>query len=534
VTVTIAEHIAESLYRKGVRFVYGIPGGPSIPLMEAFRNAGIEFILVSHESAGGIMADISARLTGIPGVCHATSGPGAANLATAAGEALLDRSPLIILTTEMSDRMINRTTQMNIDHQKLFRPVTKASFRMTPENSWHLITDAFRISLAEYTGPVHIGIPSDISSVEALTATALPDEVVTETPDNDEERIREIIKTSSRPVIAAGLTAARHGTGNMLAALLDDHKIPVILTPMAKGLISEDHPCYAGVLFHALSDYLEDIVNDADLLIGLGYDPVEYDYESWITDVPLIHFNTIDADLPERENIFSYTGPPDEWFGLLKNLDMVSGNSDISRVETVRYEVSSVLDGFRDHFGPVTALAVLGEEIPHDAIVTFDVGSHLHLAGQMWRTYGNPNMLITNGWSGMGFGIPAALAAKLIRPSSTAVCVTGDGGFLMMAGELMTARRYNIPVIIVVFSDGELNLIKLKQSWKNLQHYATGLYSADLFESDTFLGIDVITADSEVSLRKAINESLNVSRPVIINARIDPDDYKWLVVRKES
>ena len=143
-------------------------------------------------------------------------------------------------------------------------------------------------------------------------------------------------------------------------------------------------------------------------------------------------------------------------------------------------------------------------------------------------------MLITNGWSGMGFGIPAALAAKLVRPSSAVVCVTGDGGFLMMAGELMTARRYNLPVIIVVFSDGELNLIRLKQSWKNLQHYATSLYSADMFGSDIFLGINVITADSEISFRKALNESLNINRPVIINARIDPDDYKWLVVRKES
>lgn len=532
--MTIAEHIADSLYRRGVRYVYGIPGGPSIPLMEAFRNAGIEFILVSHESAGGIMADATARLTGVPGICHATSGPGAANLATAAGEALLDRSPLIILTTEISDRMIKRTTQMNIDHQGLFRPVTKATFRMTRENSWHLIDDAFSISLAEYPGPVHIGIPSDIASAEIIAGTKPPADIIAGEPFNDVKKIEEIIESSSRPVIAAGLTAARHGIGNMLAEFLAEHSIPLILTPMAKGLISEDHPCYAGVLFHALSDCLEDIINDADLLIGLGYDPVEYDYESWITDVPLIHFNTNYTDLPGSENIFRYTGPPADWFGLLKNLGRGSLLTDITKVRYVRDEIKSVLEGFRDHFGPVTALAVLGEEIPDDTIVTFDVGSHLHLAGQIWKTGGKHQMLITNGWSGMGFGIPAALAAKLVRPSSAVVCVTGDGGFLMMAGELMTARRYNLPVIIVVFSDGELNLIRLKQSWKNLQHYATSLYSADMFGSDIFLGINVITADSEISFRKALNESLNINRPVIINARIDPDDYKWLVVRKES
>jgi acetolactate synthase-1/2/3 large subunit len=124
----VAEYIADQLFKNGIRYVFGIPGGPSVAYMEAFRSAGIDFILTSNESAAGIMADVSARLTGVPGVCHATFGPGATNMATGTGSALLDRSPVIVFTSEPDDKMLHRTSQMNIDHQKLFQPLTKATF----------------------------------------------------------------------------------------------------------------------------------------------------------------------------------------------------------------------------------------------------------------------------------------------------------------------------------------------------------------------------------------------------------------------
>src|SRR5512140_3270992 len=164
--MTIAEYIAGQLFQHGVKYVYGIPGGPSIPLLEALREAGIEFILTSHEASAGIMADVSARLTGVPGVCHATFGPGATNISTGVGGALLDRSPVIVFTTEMDDAMINRTTQMNINHQKLFEPLTKATYRMSVENAAEVMESAFRLCQDSYPGPIHIGLPSDISDIE--------------------------------------------------------------------------------------------------------------------------------------------------------------------------------------------------------------------------------------------------------------------------------------------------------------------------------------------------------------------------------
>jgi acetolactate synthase-1/2/3 large subunit len=301
---------------------------------------------------------------------------------------------------------------------------------------------------------------------------------------------------------------------------------------MAKGVISEDHPCYAGVLFHSLSDYLEDIYEKSDLVIGIGYDPVEYNYEAWMPEVPLLHFDIRETDMPAKANITQFIGPAEEWFSILKNLNIGSLIFEAAVIRGIRDEMASVFNGFTNHFGPAAALKVLRDELPEDTILTSDVGSHLHLIGQFWNTMDNGKLIISNGWSSMGFGIPAAMAAQLNNPEATVVCVTGDGGFLMMAGEIITLQRYNLPVIVVVFSDGELNLIKVKQSWKDLPAYGTLLYQGDLFDTDIFFGIKVLRADSLEEMRKATIEALSVNEPMIINAVIDPEDYKWLIVRR--
>jgi acetolactate synthase-1/2/3 large subunit len=530
--MTIAEYIANQLFENGVRYVFGIPGGPSIPYMEAFKDAGIEFILTSNEASAGIMADVTARLTGIPGICHATFGPGATNISTGVGGALLDRSPVIVFTSEMDDNMLNRTTQMNINHQKLFEPITKATFRLNAENVVEVMESALRLCQESYPGPVHIGLPADISDIEINVPSTVGFLTETNHYQNNIQKIISLLEKSRRPLIALGLTAARFELKDKLLSFLDICKIPVVLTPMAKGLIPENHPCYAGVLFHSLSDYLEDIYEKTDLVIGIGYDPVEFNYEAWIPDVPLLHIDIRETDMSSKINVTQFISPVEEWFGILKNLNAGSLVFEESVIKGIRDEIASVYNGFTTHFGPAAALRVLQDELPEDTILTSDVGSHLHLIGQFWNTFDKGKLIITNGWSSMGFGIPAAMAAQMNYPDSTVVCVTGDGGFLMMAGEIITLKRYNLPVIIVVFSDGELNLIKVKQSWKELPAYGTLLYQDDLFGADIFLGIKVLRADSLEGMRKATIEALSVNEPIIINAVIDPEDYKWLIVRR--
>jgi acetolactate synthase I/II/III large subunit len=524
---TVAGLLARRLKEHGVKRFFGIPGGPSIPYLKAFGEAGIDFILTSHESGAAVMADVTARLTGITGVCHSTFGPGATNMSTGVGGALLDRSPVLALTSEISDDWRERTTQMNIDHQQLFRPLTKATYRLSVQHADEIVSMAISAANEEYPGPVHIGLPAGIAE-KTVSCDGHTQKHECETLIAD---ISGLIEKSKRPLIVAGLTAARLGLGRQISELLSTHPIPVVVTPMAKGLIPYNHPCFAGVLFHALSDRLKQLTNEADLIIGLGYDPVEYNYESWIPDVPLVHFNTIKTDLPLK-NLIQYVSSPEKWFTVL--VAVKPSVEMVNLAEKARTEIRKALSVGFPGFSPVEAIGILNEMLPSGAIVTADVGSHLHLLGQQWQIPVGGRLIMTNGWSSMGFGIPASIAAAFVQPSVPVICITGDGGLLMSAGEIMTARRYGLKVIIIVLSDGELNLIKLKESWKGVTPCGVDLYKDSLFNSNTFLGVRVMHAASPEEFKSYIAQALSFRESTIIEVAIDPSAYGQLVVRQQA
>lgn len=556
----IEDFIAKRLYEAGVRRFFGIPGGPSIPYMEAFRRAGIEFVLTMHESAAAMMADVTARITGVPGVCHATFGPAAVNLASGVGGALLDRSPLIALTTEMPDSWLGRTAQMNIDHQALFRPLTKATYRLDSGNAAEVTAMAMELVNKEYPGPVHIGLPSDLAGKKAVmagsrvgtegvlraaagSATGMPGGSPVSSgrqsgsedsdgqagePEIIRSRAAVLIGSSRRPVIAAGLTAMRTGAGRALLKFLEDRDVPVVVTPMAKGVIPFDHPCYAGVLFHSLSDRLDMLIREADLVVGLGYDPVEYNYESWLPGVPLIHFDTRPSDIRIKGAIEIVSGP-EGWF---RTLAPLKGSAEMTRLaDEARRSIREGIYRESQALNPVRVLTLLREVLPAESTVTADVGSHLHLLGQMWDLQ-RGRLIMTNGWSSMGFGLPAAVAAALTGRGEPVACVTGDGGLMMHAGEIITARRLGLKIIVVVFSDGELNLIKVKQSWKRFDPYGINVCSGPLFGADRFLGVEVVRVTDEQSFRSAARKALQSAESTIIEAAIDPAVYNDLIVRR--
>lgn len=525
----VAGLLAKKLKEHGVRRFFGIPGGPSIPLLKAFSDEGIDFILTSHESSAAVMADVTARLSGVTGVCHSTFGPGATNLSTGVGGALLDRSPLIALTTVATDGWAGRTTQMNIDHKALYQPLTKASFRMTPENAPDMIDEAIVIANEEYPGPVHIGLPADISEKKALSITSTPASGgVKNIPDQELiNKVLKIIDSSGSPVIAIGLTAARLGLYDKIAGLLAKRPVPVVVTPMAKEVIDYNSPCLAGVLFHALSDKLKPLTNEADLIIGLGYDPVEYNYESWVPDIPVIHFGTVSCDLP-GDRYTQFISSPESWFAFLGGL-----NTSIKMMSLAEEVRAAIRGKFSEHyagFSPVEAINILNEALPADAIVTADVGSHLHLLGQQWQVSSQGRFIITNGWSSMGFGLPASIAAAFENPDKHVVCITGDGGMMMSAGEILTARRYGLKMIVIVFADRQLNLIKLKEEAKGLTPMGINLYEGSLFGSESFLGVRVMHATTPEKLKKYVSEALRTDALVIIEARIDPEAYRQLIL----
>lgn len=530
----LAEELVKSLYAMGVRYAFGIPGGPSIPYMEAMRNQGIEFVTVANEQSAGMMADVFGRLTGIPGVCHATFGPGATNLSTGVGGALLDRSPLIAFTTEVKDDDIGRRIQMNVDHQALYKPITKWTTRLSKDNFQHTISKAYRIATSEMPGPVHIGLPVDITDceVESVKIEADQKELIPFAEQVLLEEAKSIIEKAKKPIIAIGLTAARHGLHHSIRKLINKNNIPVVVTPMAKGIIAESHPCYAGVLFHAQSDCVAAIYREADLIIGIGYDSIEFNYETWMPKVPLIHIDTEPVDIPSEYDVaVEIIGRLDYSISYLISLNLPEYDWDLSKIEENKLKMFELLSPRTNTFNAADAVKVLREVMPGDGILTSDVGAHLHLLGQLWNMEGSGNLIMTNGWSTMGFGIPSAIGAKLCQPLRSVACVTGDGGFLMNCGELMVARRLGINVVIVVFVDKSYSLIKVKQGWKNLPYYATDVQEGEYFAADKFLGVPIYTARDEDEMRTSLQKAFGASGPVIVEALIDGSIYEKLIMR---
>lgn len=530
--MNVAEFLASELHRRGVRFVFGIPGGPSIPYMEELRKVGIKFILTSSETAAGVMADVTGRLTGVPGVCHATYGPGATNLSTGVGGALLDRSPMIALTTEVPVKLRQRTIQMSIDHQMLFEPVTKATSVMHPKNAGDIINDAFELSLSELPGPVHIGLPDDIAARQVTVSGINYDTEEWDQEISFDSETTYLLEYSKKPLLVVGLSAARNNCGAEIESFLRENPMPVIITPMAKGVISEENPSYAGVFFHAMSDRLKPLIDECDIVISIGYDPVEFNYEEWLPEVPLIHINTTTTDMPARMMVKQVTGTLSGIPEMLSNLLPEKLEWDMSRIKKVRDEVIAPIRKRYRTFSPVTLLKTVRSFLPSEGILTLDVGSHIHLFGQLWKTPSPEKLIMTNGWSAMGFSLPAAIAAKLNYPDLPVISITGDGGFLMVAGEIMTARRYGLKIIVIVLTDGELNLIKMKQNKREVEPCGVDLYNNDLFGSDIFLGVPVLRVTDNDSLRKALKNADKVNGPVIIDAAIDKAGYLDTVVVK--
>jgi len=528
----LAEELVKYLYKSGVRYAFGIPGGPSIPYLEAMRNNGIEFVTVANEQSAGIMAYVLGRLTGIPGVCHATFGPGATNLSTGVGGALLDRSPLLAFTSEFREEDKGRKIQMNIDHQALFKPITKWTTSLSKDNFASTISKGFRIATSEKPGPVHIGLPINIEGdyVESIDVEEFKREITEPKPKQLNE-LKNIMKRVKRPILALGLTAFRYGLHSSIREFIEKNNIPVVLTPMAKGIIPEDHPCYAGVLFHAKSDYVAKVYKRSDLVIGIGYDSVEFNYEAWMPNVPLVHIDTEPVDITSEYDVAcEILGRLDYSMNYLNSLELPVYEWDLKEIEKNKFNMYQVLMPRTNNFNPSDAIMVLQDMIPKDGILTADVGAHLHLLGQLWRM-DSSSLIMTNGWSTMGFGIPSAIGAKLCRPSSTVVCITGDGGFLMNCGELIVARRHGINIVVIVFVDGDYSLIKVKQGWKEVGQYGTLVHQDKYFDADKFLGIPVLKARDKDEMKVALQNAFGAKGPVIIEAVVDGSIYQELITR---
>ncbi len=543
--ITVAQQVINSLKELGVKHVFGVPSGGWVDYMEAMRTTdGIDFVLATHEGGAGFMADVCGRMTGVPGVCFGTFGPGATNLATGVGSAYLDRSPMIALTDEMAEDKRNRIVQMNIDHQALFAPITKKTTRLEADKIKEIIFDAAQEALSGVPGPVHIGLPAGMSGELVDTTTddsqLTPLEVRIEQAAEDKllAKMAQLFQAAKKPVIALGMRAVTSNVQDQIISLAEKCKVPVVLSPMAKGMLPENHPCYAGVLFHALCDVVGQTHQQADLVLSIGYDEIEFNYEDWMpSKAPLVSLDIVATDLDTENYMLACDVIGDIKVSVDYLISQVKGEEkdwDLAALAIRKSDMFARMSSLKGAFGPCAALDVLRDKFPQNGIMTCDVGAHIHLIGQKWPTPKTGLQVMTNGWSAMGFAIPSAITAKLCNPDTPVCSVIGDGGFLMTAGELAVAVREKLNIVFVLFTDNDLALIRIKQEKKDNPIYGTPIRERGTIGGDNIFGVPVIKSFDPTEFAQALDSAFETDGPVIVEAILNSREYDDLVLRKDK
>jgi acetolactate synthase I/II/III large subunit len=524
--MTNAELIVQMLSEAGVRRAFGVPSGPVLPLMDAMRAGGVDYVLTASETTAGYMAAVSGQLTGVPGVCVSTLGPGATNLATGVGGAWLDRAPMLAITCNVGTAWLNRRIQMRIDHHALFEPITKASFALRDGCVGDLVAKALAIAIDEPPGPVHLDLPEDVAMAAASESAALyAARLVLQ--DRSDEALGEIetaLASSRRPLVIAGLTFSRCSQLASLLRFIEKQRIPYVTTAHAKGFLPENHANWAGVIGRARRTNIQQFIDRADLIVAVGYDPVEINYEEWAGNTPIVHISTEAAEPGDGLN-FLFNRALDLDLLIARLHELPASNNDWVESEWVVHRASFERE-LRPMAGPGqlslhSVLDVLRERLPADGILAYDVGAHHHQVASQWRTDSPWNCLSTNGWSSMGIAMPAAYAAKLVHPDRTVVALLGDGCFHMTVGELNVARRLGLAVPHIVINDGWLSLIRIKQNRRRLVN--SGVFLGPQIQPPAhYFGVACRQALDEKSFSKALDWGLELDGPSVIETFVSP------------
>jgi acetolactate synthase-1/2/3 large subunit len=533
---TVADTVAMHLVQAGVETVFGLPGGENVYLMEAFRRAGLRFVLVRNESSAVFMADATARLTGRPGVCLTTLGPGALNAVAGVGHAYLDRAPVLVITAETPGHLLAYHTHQVIDLGTLFAPITKGTFAVTAANVDETVPQALALTQGGRPGPVHLRLSNEEANLPAQPAAR---EQVAATPatqlqliggaqsfEDEVARARALLAQARRPVIVAGVGLEPEQPYAALRELAEAAQAPVIVTPKAKGALPADHPLAAGVIGLTRSDPAYTILDEADALIAVGFDVVEL-VKPWQQPQPLIWVAPWANDDPPLASTAELVGPLAP--SLEQLTDTVFATDEdwgAARVRQFRAERARVVlpEPKAGRLRPQTVLEILRQRAPRDLLVTTDVGSHKILAALEWPAYAANRYLLSNGLSCMGYALPAAIAASLALGQMT-VALTGDAGLSMVLGELALLGEVQTPVLILVFNDSALDLIRSAQVRAGKQPFGTEFHNPDFLQIAAAYGLDARRVATEAECATAIEQALAAGRPCLIEALIDPVSY---------
>ena len=480
--------MVEALREAGVERLFGMPGGGSnADLIEAAGRAGLPFTLAHTEAASAFMAAAQAEITGHPGACIATLGPGAASLMNGLAHAFLDRVPLIAITDCHPDPQAAGAAHQALAQSAMFRPLVKFTARLQRG----AVADVVAQAIAAATdGPVHLDVSADVTAADTESVA------IRRPPPREYEAPAKI--TARRPVLLIGLGARVPG----IADLCERFHVPALVTYKAKGTVPDRHPWFGGVLTNGALE--REILERADEFVAVGLDEVELLPRPWAYPQPLIRVPA--GQLPGAFE-------PCDWDA-----------AEVGRLaerQRERMRIDCAGEDILPHRVVELAAAVYA-----GARVTVDAGAHMFPVMSLWPAAEPRGLLISNGLSTMGFALPAAVGAALLDRPRPVVAFTGDGGLLMCLGELRTAAREALPLRVIVFEDGALSLIKIKQAARGYRTAGVDIGGIDWAALAGALGVTARHATTEDELRACLRETAHAPGPVLIAAQVNARAYQ--------
>lgn len=536
------------LEAEGVEYIFGIPGEETSDLIMSLLDSKIKFVLVRHEQAAAFMADMYGRLTQKVGVCLSTLGPGATNLTTGVANANMDRSPILVITGQTDTDFLHKESHQNMDAVAMFKPITKWRWSIRNADSIpEIVRRAFKIALEEKAGAVHLELPQDIAKMESDIKPIKTQQVFRSRPNEELiEKAAKLILESKTPILLVGNGCIRGRASLYVRKFVEKTGICSMNTFMAKGVISDKSDRHLHTIGIREADHASIAMREADLVIAIGYDLVEYSPKHWngSLDKKIIHidFTPAESDTYYPPTIEIAADIEYTMYAILEEIERIRKQDETEEekqrqyriphsdppelFKTIKREIVWRLERYKNDFSypikPEKLVLDVRDALDESDIVISDVGVHKLWIAKIYNTYSPNTCIVPNGFCSMGFSLPAAIAAQLVYPSHKIVAMCGDGGFLMNVQEIETAVRLRLPIIVIVWCDYDYGMISLKQIYEFGRSAFTKFNNPNfvkLAESFGAIGYNVrSTEEFSKVLEKA---KVSKSSPVIISIDVD-------------
>lgn len=520
---TVAEALLADLARRGTRRIWGVPGGgSSLDLIAGMPRFGITFVLTKHEAAAGMAAIADAELTGAPGVFMTTKGPGVGNALNGLACASLERAPVVLVSDGFTRKQAGWVTHQFFDQQQASAAFVAGHSRAEGDAPAAEIAALLDIA-QERRRAVHL----DLTGEAARRAPGEPRPARASSPPVvDPGAALDLLSRSRRPVLVAGLEAADEASAAALRALAEALGAPVLVTYKAKGVLPDAHPLHAGIFTGGALE--GPCVSQADLIVTIGLDPVELILQPWPYKAPVLDVALAGHPVRYVDPAASLHGP------IAASLDVLReaarpGGWEGAEIAGLRDAALASLAWRED--GGVSPPDVAGiaqdvaKQAGRDPRITVDAGAHMFSATAFWRCERPRDLLISNGLASMGYALPAGIAAALHDPARGAVAITGDGGLMMVAGELATAAAAKARLVTIVLNDGSLSLIDIKQQQRQLPPAGVRWDRPDFAKVAEGFGVRGFVARDSGEYRAALRAAFAHDGPSLVDVHVEPGGY---------